>query len=84
MILLTYNLLTWFYSAVQQSSVFREAAITEDQIVDDIVSADPSKPNKLVLLSEAGNGKSTMARKLLALCGEKYPDVSSKEINNEK
>ena len=57
--------------------MFRDAAITEDQIVDDIVSADPRKPNKLVLLSEAGNGKSTMARKLLALCGEKYPDVSS-------
>ena len=44
--------------------------------MDDIVSSDPSKSNKLILLSEAGNGKSTMARRMLALCGEKYPDVS--------
>lgn len=62
------------YGAVQQSDVFRQAAITEDQIVDNIVCG---QPNKLVLLSEAGNGKSTMARKLLALCGEKYPDKMS-------
>jgi len=68
------------YGSVQQSSVFRDGAISEEQIVDDIVSSDPSKSNKLILLSEAGNGKSTMARRMLALCGEKYPDVSLKAL----
>ena len=29
----------------------------------------------MVLLAESGNGKSTMARKLIKMLGEKYPSV---------
>lgn len=58
------------YSQVQQSSVFLESSISEEQIIDDIFSSDPAKSNKLVLLAESGNGKSIMARKLIKMLGE--------------
>ena len=64
------------YGWVQKSKVFCDEAISEEKIVDDIISDDPSKSNKLVLLSEAGNGKSTIARQLITMFGDKYPDVS--------
>jgi len=60
------------YAQVQQSSVFNESSISEEQIIDDIFSPCPLT-NKMVLLAESGNGKSTMARKLIKMLGEKYP-----------
>jgi len=65
------------YGWVQKSKVFCDEAISEEKIVDDIISDDPSKSNKLILLSEAGNGKSTIARQLITMFGDKYPDKMS-------
>ena len=39
------------YAQVQESSIFRETSISEDQIIDDIVSSDPSKSNKVIFQS---------------------------------
>ena len=34
----------------------------------------------MVLLAESGNGKSTMARKLIKMLGEKYPSVRTSQL----
>jgi hypothetical protein len=37
------------YAQVQESCQFQETSISEDQIIDDIVSSDPNKSNKFCL-----------------------------------
>jgi len=76
------------YSQVQDSPLFAQS-ISDDQIIDDIFSDEPEKSNKLMLLAEAGNGKSTIARRLVKLIQEKQPEklaffLDLKEIGKKK
>ncbi|CAG5096446.1 Oidioi.mRNA.OKI2018_I69.XSR.g14620.t2.cds [Oikopleura dioica] len=58
------------YGVVQEDPIFQKS-ISEEELVANVFNTD----HKMVLLAEAGNGKTLFARRILKIQQEKYPDT---------
>jgi len=61
---------TTSYGVVQEDPIFQKS-ISEEELVTNVFNTD----HKMVLLAEAGNGKTLFARRILKIQQEKYPDT---------